>query len=177
MQTAHQVACYLAGLNKKAGKDPINFSKMNTLLYYSQGHHLAKNGTPLFSDEIKRGENHPIVLDEKQFEKVVPMIYLDEKLVAKFRETDYDGDLFKQYATGRGIEDYDLAMEVEDLSAFCLEKNWLEWQAYEIHFQRNMRDKNYSEITQWYFDTPNHPFEIWLEKEMDHSMRISGMRN
>lgn len=59
MQTAASVARYILRFFQQAG-DPISNLKLQKLLYYSQGWHLAVRGTPLFSDRLEAWVHGPV---------------------------------------------------------------------------------------------------------------------
>ena len=61
MLTCHDIAKYfLAQADEEAG-DLISNLKLQKLVYYAQGFHLALNDTPLFSEEIKAWTHGPVV--------------------------------------------------------------------------------------------------------------------
>lgn len=59
MQTAASVARYIVRFFQQAG-DPISNLKLQKLLYYCQGWHLAVRGTPLFQDRIEAWVHGPV---------------------------------------------------------------------------------------------------------------------
>lgn len=66
MPTASQVARYflaLGQLSVENGEENENISnlKLQKLLYYAQGFHLAIHGKPLFSEEIQAWKHGPVV--------------------------------------------------------------------------------------------------------------------
>lgn len=85
--TAHQIALWLANWadrgDEEEAEDLTNL-KMQKLLYYAQGHYLAKYGHPLFSDSIEAWQHGP----------VVPNIYRDMKyhrdVLAPSNDYDWD---------------------------------------------------------------------------------------
>src|SRR4051794_29818552 len=59
--TADQVADYfLAHVDEESG-DNITHLKLQKLLYYAQGFHLAIQGEPLFAEPIEAWEHGPVV--------------------------------------------------------------------------------------------------------------------
>ncbi len=61
MPTASDVAKYfLAQMSEECG-DTISNLKLQKLMYYAQGFHLAITGKPLFEDVIKAWEHGPVV--------------------------------------------------------------------------------------------------------------------
>lgn len=68
MITALDVSEYLLrGLSRPEDGDTISNLKLQKLLYYSQGVHLAKYNRPLFKDEIVHWPRGPVVI--KVYEK------------------------------------------------------------------------------------------------------------
>jgi uncharacterized phage-associated protein len=61
--TAHDVARYLLAMQDEDAGELISNLKLQKLLYYAQGFHLALFGVPLFSDRIKAWRYGPVVPD------------------------------------------------------------------------------------------------------------------
>lgn len=59
MQTASTVARYILRHFQQAG-DPISNLKLQKLLYYCQGWHLAVRGEPLFGDRLEAWVHGPV---------------------------------------------------------------------------------------------------------------------
>ena len=59
MVTAAVVARYIIRFFQEAG-DPVSNLKLQKLLYYCQGWHLAVRGTPLFADRIEAWVHGPV---------------------------------------------------------------------------------------------------------------------
>lgn len=59
--TAHEVARYFVSLVDEEAGDSISNLKVQKLLYYAQGFHLAVFGTPLFPEAIKAWAHGPVV--------------------------------------------------------------------------------------------------------------------
>lgn len=59
--TAHEIAKYFVSLVDEDAGDSISNLKVQKLLYYAQGFHLAVYGTPLFSEAIKAWAHGPVV--------------------------------------------------------------------------------------------------------------------
>lgn len=59
MQTAATVARYILRFFQQAG-DPISNLKLQKLLYYCQGWHLAVRGAPLFPDRLEAWVHGPV---------------------------------------------------------------------------------------------------------------------
>jgi uncharacterized phage-associated protein len=57
---SHIAKYFIACVDEDAG-DSISNMKLQKLLYYGQGFHLAIYGTPLFGDAIKRWAHGPVV--------------------------------------------------------------------------------------------------------------------
>jgi uncharacterized phage-associated protein len=61
MTSAHDVAKYLIYRAHQEDDDSVSNLKLQKLLYYAQGFHLALFDEPLFSDEIIAWEHGPVV--------------------------------------------------------------------------------------------------------------------
>jgi uncharacterized phage-associated protein len=61
MMPAHDVAKYFVSLVDEDAGDSISNLKVQKLLYYAQGFHLAVYGKPLFSEAIKAWAHGPVV--------------------------------------------------------------------------------------------------------------------
>ncbi len=61
MLTAKQVADYILSLSDPDEGDIISHLKLQKLLYYAQGFHLAVFNEPLFSEEILAWDHGPVV--------------------------------------------------------------------------------------------------------------------
>ena len=61
--TAHDVARYFLAMQDEDAGELISNLKLQKLLYYAQGFHLALFGVPLFSDRIKAWRYGPVVPD------------------------------------------------------------------------------------------------------------------
>jgi uncharacterized phage-associated protein len=59
--TAHEVAKFFVSLVDEEAGDSISNLKVQKLLYYAQGFHLAVYGTPLFPEAIKAWAHGPVV--------------------------------------------------------------------------------------------------------------------
>jgi uncharacterized phage-associated protein len=59
MQSAHSVAKYILHFFQEAG-DPISNLKLQKLLYYAQGWHLAVHKTPLFGERLEAWVHGPV---------------------------------------------------------------------------------------------------------------------
>ena len=59
MQTAASVARYILRFFQQAG-DPISNLKLQKLIYYCQGWHLAVRGAPLFADRLEAWVHGPV---------------------------------------------------------------------------------------------------------------------
>jgi uncharacterized phage-associated protein len=59
--TAMAVAEYFLTLQEEEAGDLISHMKLQELLYYAQGLHLALNGRPLFDDTIEAWTHGPVV--------------------------------------------------------------------------------------------------------------------
>lgn len=63
MLSAREVADYfLAQVNEEVG-DSLSNLKLQKLVYYAQGFHLALYGKPLFAEQIRNWEHGPVVPD------------------------------------------------------------------------------------------------------------------
>jgi len=60
---ALKVAQYILTLSEEESGDGISNLKLQKLLYYVQGFHLAIKGSPLFGDEIKAWQHGPVIPD------------------------------------------------------------------------------------------------------------------
>ena len=61
MATAHDVAKYLLSKTDEDAGDTISNLKLQKLLYYSQGFHLAVNARPLFDEPLIAWQHGPVV--------------------------------------------------------------------------------------------------------------------
>jgi uncharacterized phage-associated protein len=61
MHTAHDIAKYFVSLVDEDAGDSLSNLKLQKLLYYAQGAHLAFYGKPLFAEKIKKWEHGPVV--------------------------------------------------------------------------------------------------------------------
>lgn len=61
MLTAEKVANYILSLSEPEFGDNISNLKLQKLLYYAQGFHLAMNGEKLFEEDIVAWEHGPVV--------------------------------------------------------------------------------------------------------------------
>ncbi len=59
--SAHDAAKYFIGLVDEDAGDSISNLKLQKLLYYAQGFHLAIHGKPLFHEKIKAWDHGPVV--------------------------------------------------------------------------------------------------------------------
>ena len=58
---AHDIAKYFVSLVDEEAGDSISNLKLQKLLYYAQGAHLALHDEPLFPEQIKAWEHGPVV--------------------------------------------------------------------------------------------------------------------
>ncbi len=77
MSKLNDVTNYLIHLaTSEAGSEALCTRKLQKLLYYAQGLHLAKHGTPLFPEKIKAWTEGPVVPqvwhDYKEFNWKIP---------------------------------------------------------------------------------------------------------
>lgn len=61
MLSAHEIAKYFVSLVDEEAGDSISNLKLQKLLYYAQGFHLAVFGEPLFPEAIKAWAHGPVV--------------------------------------------------------------------------------------------------------------------
>ena len=61
MLTVRQVADYFLSLVDQEAGDSLSNLKLQKLVYYAQGFHLALNSSPLFSEEIAAWAHGPVV--------------------------------------------------------------------------------------------------------------------
>lgn len=61
--TSHDVAKYFLKLSDPEVGDLISNLKLQKLVYYAQGFHLALYGTPLFDEDIVAWEHGPVVVE------------------------------------------------------------------------------------------------------------------
>ena len=73
MANVYDVANFFVELAGQNGEDEISNMKLNKLLYFAQGHYLAKTGKPLFDDDIEAWDFGP----------VIPAIYHKYKICGK----------------------------------------------------------------------------------------------
>jgi len=63
MASASAVARYFLSLSDEEAGDTISNLKLQKLLYYAQGFHLALFGEPLFNEDIRAWTHGPVVVD------------------------------------------------------------------------------------------------------------------
>lgn len=85
MPTAHDVANYFLTLLDVDSGDSITNLKMQKLVYYAQGFHLAMTGQPLFEEPIEAWKHGPVVPDLYHALKV----HVDQPIV---RPESFDAD-------------------------------------------------------------------------------------
>lgn len=61
MLKASDVADFFISLGNAENEDPMTNMRINKLMYFAQGFHLQRFGTPLFKDEIKAWKYGPVV--------------------------------------------------------------------------------------------------------------------
>jgi uncharacterized phage-associated protein len=61
METCHKIAKYFLGLVDDELGDSLSNLKLQKLMYYAQGVHLAMHGSPLFPEAIEAWEHGPVV--------------------------------------------------------------------------------------------------------------------
>lgn len=99
MADVRSVANFFIDLALNSEDDNITNLQLNKLLYFAQGHYLARTGKPLFDEEIEAWKFGPVVPSIYQAYKgcgKMPITVLDE---------DYDADAFSD-------EEMNLLMEV-----------------------------------------------------------------
>lgn len=172
MSNHYNIACQLAGIAKRTGHT-IDFVKMNILLYLAQGHCLALTEKPVIYGDcvVKAIENsdktYQEIIGRETFERIVPIVEITKEEINEFMQTRYDENELKQYAIKIGLknEDYDELISISDISEFvkkCFEKGYSDDIIQEIHFQSKLKN-NIHDDSNWIFDTPEHPFEKYLE--------------
>jgi len=102
MTKLESVAVYFLSLSEPEAGDFISNLKLQKLVYYAQGFHLAMYDAPLFEDEIKAWEHGPVVpsLYHKYKEHGSKAIDISEKIsftqLAK-EEKELVGEVYKVY--------------------------------------------------------------------------------
>lgn len=99
-----QKLIHLADIDVANGGEPLTNLKLQKLLYYEQGFHLAMFGSPLFNDDIEAWAYGPVVPDVyhkmKEFQRNPLPVSPDKPL----RLTDKEDDLFAEvYESFRGF--------------------------------------------------------------------------
>lgn len=61
MLKANDVADFFISLGNAENEDPMTNLRINKLMYYAQGFHLQRFGTPLFNEAIKAWKYGPVV--------------------------------------------------------------------------------------------------------------------
>lgn len=61
MASAHDVADFFLSLQDEEAGDVISNLKLQKLLYYAQGYHLAAFGCPLFPEKVRKWQHGPVV--------------------------------------------------------------------------------------------------------------------
>lgn len=84
MVTASDVAKYILSLIDEDAGDTISNMKLQKLLYYVQGFHLAAFDEPLFADEIRAWTYGPVIVD-------VYHEYKEHGALAIPRPADFEG--------------------------------------------------------------------------------------
>lgn len=80
----------------------MNVTKLNKLLYFAQGYHLAQTGDPIFGEEIVAWQHGPVVrsiYDEYKYYKghTIPAKNRDLMSVFKSEEYDFLLDVAREY--------------------------------------------------------------------------------
>ena len=180
IKTPYYYACYLSGLSKKVGEPAYDFIKMNLILYYCQGHHLAEYGKPLMTGDfvVKQDKDSDMsyyeIIDRETFSKVVPMVCITNEEFKTYRETKYQEEEMKQYIISLGmlLEDYHELMNSENMNELFGRYRIMEHDKgygiqifHEICFNKKLKDKDYEHgACDYYCDTPDHPFDKYLEE-------------
>lgn len=99
MASARDVANFFIDLAVNSEEDSITNLQLNKLLYFSQGHYLARTGKPLFNERIEAWKYGP----------VIPSIYAAYRACGKMPimavDEDYDPSVFSE-------EELDLLMDI-----------------------------------------------------------------
>ncbi len=163
-------AGYLLGLAKRDGC-PIDIetkeglTRLNILLYYCQGHGVAK-GVKTFDDDILSGyqdtdnvhHDYPFVLPINQARRVIPCIKVKDEEMKTFV---FDKNAYFSYlSTVICPSDLDkFKSDQVDPTTFSTFET-----ACEFEFLKTILDGKACENIIWFFDTPNHPFEKHLNQ-------------
>jgi uncharacterized phage-associated protein len=59
--TCHDVASYFLSLVEEDSGDSVSNLKLQKLMYYAQGYHLAMHNRPLFGEQIEAWQHGPVV--------------------------------------------------------------------------------------------------------------------
>lgn len=93
MATASDVAKYILTLSQPEEGDYVSNLKLQKLLYYAQGFHLALRGRPLFQDSIQAWPHGPVVpgvyhiyKDNGSSAIPIPMDFSRERLTSEERD-------------------------------------------------------------------------------------------
>jgi hypothetical protein len=159
---AYTVACYVAGMAKKAGREIPDFDTMNDILYYGYTHLVTQQNKKM---------NYLLSLDD--YSKIVPLVYVSREEIQKYRETAYQEDETKEYILSQHVseQDYDELMNSKDTNELFARFRIIEHEKdyhvnilHEIYFNKKLRDQDYENIScVYHFDDMNDPFGKYLD--------------
>jgi len=105
MTTALNTARYLVRLatpNEDEDNDCLCHLRLQKLLYYAQGWHLAATGTPLFPDRIEAWKHGPVVRSVypvfKEYRLAIPPTQGSEPAELSARDRDFIRSIWERYA-------------------------------------------------------------------------------
>jgi len=93
MANVYDVADFFIELAGQDEEGEITNLKLNKLLYYAQGHYLAKTGKPLFDDDIEAWDLGPVVPAVYQKYKICGrnnISAIDKELAHLFTDEEYN---------------------------------------------------------------------------------------
>jgi hypothetical protein len=163
-----QCARYLLGLAIRDGK-PMDFTctedviRLNHLLYYAQGHHLATYQKPLFHDSIFADVDGPMCLSQEECLQLVPILDLNSSDFASFRTKKSDFETYIQIHFSDS--EYREWNDCVGLNCHCSLPNiHAEALLYKACYQLATSDAEKEQIQHLMFElnTPDHPMQQHL---------------
>lgn len=171
------IACYYLGLFKKKG-NPINVKEsqglahLNHVIYFAYGYHLASQGIKLFDDPIVALSSGPSMIIPEQAEDLIPFVDVTFGEMKNFpldlgAYVNYLWEPFENIKIkDESLEEFMKRAEKKELE---LNPVKLEELRHEMQFLMYLKQIHSGELTslpsniEFWFNTPNHPFEKYLE--------------
>ena len=151
MANVYDVADFFIELANQSEEDTITNLKLNKLLYFAQGHHLAKTGTPLFSDPIEARKFGPVVQAIYQKYKICGKNHIlsDGKDVSEaFTDKEYDIllDVAREYCKYTAAHLVNLTHAPETPWSNTKKENQIDTNSIEAYFLNKEKVLSFEEI-------------------------------